>query len=197
MAILSENDSHIENPELDVQHVSGEKSRQVPSPVPLNGSRAGPCRPNADTELQCDERLPACHNCTRRNLNCSFTEPSLVPKTVSEYKNDSGWISGLSPKSLPELAEGLSGDPRCFSAVCTGPFPAFNEEIEEVEVVETHGILTRTAALNMSAADRELLLHFETFTSWNLALTDTQWHTKVLNFAFQVCLHICSVDGFR
>jgi Fungal Zn(2)-Cys(6) binuclear cluster domain len=155
------------------------------------------CGPNADTVLQCDESLPACHNCTRRNLNCSFTGPSPVPETVPENKNDSGWVSGLSPKSLLELAEELSGDSRCFSAICTGSFPTYNEKIEEVEIVGTHGILTRAAALNMSAADRELLQHFEIFTSWNLALSDTQWHTKVLNFAFQVCFHFCNVDGFH
>jgi hypothetical protein len=154
------------------------------------------CKPNADTELQCDEGLPACHNCTRRNLNCSFTGPLPVPETVPENNNRSEWVFGLSPKSLLELAEGLSGDPRCYSAICTRSFQPFNEEIEEVDIVDTHGILTRAAALNMSAADRELLQHFETFTSWNMALSDIQWRTKVLNFAFQVCPHFCSVDGF-
>jgi len=100
-------------------------------------------------------------------------------------------------ESLLELAEGLSGDPRCFSAICTGSFEPFNEEVDEVEIVGTQGMLTQSAALNMSAADRKLLQHFEKFTSWNLALTATQWHTKVLNFAFQVCLRFCIAAGFH
>ena len=198
MEIRSENDSRIENQELGAQHVSGGKSRWVPSPFPSNRRRAAVCKANTDSELQCDEGSPACVNCTRRNLQCSFTAPSSPAAINYRNSNELEVSSGVSPQSLPGLTEGPSDDLR-LQRICSASPQAYNEEIEEIKIVETNRMLTGTvgAFLSMSAADRELLQYFETCTSQNLAMSDTIWHTTVLKWAVQVRLPLFNVTSIH
>jgi hypothetical protein len=144
------------------------------------------CKANADDEPQCDETLPACLNCTRRALQCSFNKSPPQARGNPDKESRQG-ASSTSPKSPLELLDRLPG---YGPGACSGvSFQRITED-EDFEITASPplSVMSSVAELApmMSAADRELLQHFETFTSRNLALSKTAWRTKVLRNALQV-----------
>jgi hypothetical protein len=137
----------------------------------------------------------------KRNLQCSFKAPLGPSSRHSGQPNHQAPISPL-PRpgkypvdSLRSLTTDLPGSCHQYSSQ-----RFINHDVAEVEDVEAASTSLISAvselAPRMSASDRELLQHFETFTSQKLALSKIMWRTKVLRDAFQVCFlsyHIISV----
>ncbi len=74
--------------------------------------------------------------------------------------------------------------PTCFQRAGV-PNDARVEEVDDVDLVPVRNLVELDP--NISSTEKDLLLHFEEFTSENLALATSLWRTTVLTTALKVC----------
>ncbi|KAE8452079.1 hypothetical protein EG329_002245 [Mollisiaceae sp. DMI_Dod_QoI] len=125
-------------------------------------------------KVKCDETQPSCLNCKKRGIECNLPKTTAKPRGRSVEKN----------LNFPDFQEAsLQWPLRPWTRTSTGEHTSNIGDVSDDSPAHTPGSTIPgnvELILRRTPAERELIRHFEMFTSRFLALSPTIWYSEVL-----------------